>query len=78
MMASELIEALQAAIDEHEDHPVAVKEQQNFNEVASSGIALICLPNATPKQVTGSPPMKQYHEPIQVEVGDDGLPYSFR
>ena len=22
--------------------------------------------------------MKQYHEPIQVEVGDDGLPYSFR
>ena len=21
-----------------------------------------------------SPPMKQYHEPIQVEVGDDGLP----
>lgn len=26
MMASELIEALQAAIDAHEDHPVAVKE----------------------------------------------------
>ena len=25
-----------------------------------------------------SAPMKQYHEPIQVEVGDDGLPYSFR
>ena len=22
--------------------------------------------------------MKQYHEPNQVEVGDDGLPYSFR
>ena len=22
--------------------------------------------------------MKQYHKPIQVEVGDDGLPYSFR
>ena len=21
--------------------------------------------------------MKHYHEPIQVEVGDDGLPYSF-
>jgi len=22
--------------------------------------------------------LKQYHEPIQVEVNDDGLPYSFR
>ena len=31
-----------------------------------------------PARPLPSPPMKQYHEPIQVEVGDDGLPYSFR
>ena len=29
---------------------------------------------AGPARPLPSPPMKQYHEPIQVEVGDDGLP----